>query len=192
MNFINAIGMFMLIFALCGCSSEETAPPTPEPSVIIIETVPEPSDVSVPEDESPNEAPAPSESAPAELPAPGVTVTLYRGDDQAEKLLPQEATLPELSPQAILDKLMELAVFSEAIPVNSFTVDNYNVIQLDLGESFKTQINAMGTSGEYIMMGSLVNSFLDAFEADSLRLKINGEDLETGHNVYDYDLTRFQ
>ena len=96
--------------------------------------------------------------------------------------------LPVNEALELLEKLFEKGVFSEAVKAGSFSVDNYNIIHLDLDESFKKQMNSMGTSGEYIMLGSLANTFLDAFDADGLSLSVNGEILETGHTIYDFTI----
>ena len=45
-----------------------------------------------------------------------------------------------------------------------------------------------GTAGEYLTMGSVVNTFLTAFDAETMTLTVNGKPLETGHDIYDYDL----
>jgi len=39
------------------------------------------------------------------------------------------------------------------------------------------------------MMGSLTNTVLDAYDADSLVLTVDGEVLETGHSIYDFELS---
>ena len=41
------------------------------------------------------------------------------------------------------------------------------------------------------MLGSLVNTFMDAFDADGVFLTIDGKALETGHNIYDQTLGFF-
>lgn len=121
-----------------------------------------------------------------------VTVTLYTGDENAEKLIPVDCELAELTPQAIADKLCELGVFGEAITVNSFITDSANVIMLDMGKDFEAQVKNTGTAGEYIMIGSLVNSFLSAYSADGLILSVDGKTLETGHEIYDRTMVFFE
>ena len=48
------------------------------------------------------------------------------------------------------------------------------------------------TSGEYVILGSVVNTFLTAYDADAIIITVDGEVLETGHSVYDQPLTLYQ
>jgi len=119
-------------------------------------------------------------------------INVYYGDETCENILSEQMTVSELSPENILAALLEKDVVSEPVAVKSFLMDKTGVIRLDLGAEFGTMINAMGTSGEYIMMGALVNSFLDAYNASGLMLQVDGKTLETGHNIYDYTLTFYE
>ncbi|MGM9588272.1 MAG: GerMN domain-containing protein [Candidatus Limivicinus sp.] len=169
-------------FSLCACGEQTPPPTTPEPDDVAAPVLP------VPED-SPEPVPEVSEEPSA---APGISVTLYKGDDNAEFVVPVECEIAEQSPQAIVDKLVELGVFGSAVTANSFTVDNSNVIHLDMGQDFAAQIFSSGTAGEHIMVGSLVNSFISVFEADAVLITVDGKPFESGHAVYDYALSFFE
>ena len=41
---------------------------------------------------------------------------------------------------------------------------------LDLSEAFGAYASSMGTDGEYVVIAALTDTFLDAYQADSLRL----------------------
>ena len=183
-------------FSLCACGEQTPPPTTPEPDDVAAPILPVPEDspepvpeVSAEPSEEPSAAPEVSEEPSA---APGISVTLYKGDDNAENVVPVECEIAEQSPQAIVDKLVELGVFGSAVTANSFTVDNSNVIHLDMGQDFATQIFSSGTAGEHIMVGSLVNSFISVFEADAVLITVDGKPFESGHAVYDYALSFFE
>lgn len=167
----------VMAFTLCACGKTETViiPPKNSPTV---------------ESSAPAESEKPE--APAESPIPEYVVNIYYGDENAENILYEGLVINELSPQTLLDELYRKGVFSAPVTAGSFTVDNYNVIHLDLDSAFGSQISAMGTSGEQMMMGSLVNTFLDAFDADGLSLTVEGKILETGHVIYDFTLEFFE
>lgn len=191
-----------LVFSLCSCGDQTPPPTTPEPDDVAAPVLPVPEDSPEPAPEvsaEPSAAPEVSEepSAAPEMSvepsaAPGISVTLYKGDDNAEYVIPVECEIAEQSPQAIVDKLVELGVFGSAVTANSFTVDNSNVIHLDMGQDFATQIFSSGTAGEHIMVGSLVNSFISVFEADAVLITVDGNPFESGHAVYDYALSFFE
>lgn len=128
-------------------------------------------------------------AAPTAEPVPeAVTLNLYHADDNFENIVCDAVSIPELSPEYIMAALHENGVLSETVAVNSFLMDKTGVIRLDLAASFGTMMNSTGTSGEYIMMGSLVNTFLDAYGASGLNLLVDGETLETGHSIYDWTM----
>ena len=183
-------------FSLCACGEQTPPPTTPEPDDVAAPILPVPEDspepvpeVSAEPSEEPSAAPEVSEEPSA---APGISVTLYKGDDNAENVVPVECEIAEQSPQAIVDKLVELGVFGSAVTANSFTVDNSNVIHLDMGQDFAAQIFSSGTAGEHIMVGSLVNSFISVYEADAVLITVDGNPFESGHAVYDYALSFFE
>ncbi|MBQ3210065.1 MAG: GerMN domain-containing protein [Oscillospiraceae bacterium] len=118
-------------------------------------------------------------------------ITVYYSDENCENLLSESVSIPELSPENIMAALLEKGAISQSVSVNSFLMDKTGVIRLDLGKEFGGMISAMGTSGEYMMMGALVNTFLDAYSASGLMLQVDGKTLETGHSIYDFTLEYF-
>lgn len=132
-------------------------------------------------------------SAPTAEPVPeSVSINLYHGNENFDNIVYDVVTIPELSPDYIMTALHEQGVLSESVAVNSFLMDKTGIIHLDLAGNFGTIMNSTGTSGEYIMMGSLVNTFLDAYQASGLNLQVDGKTLETGHSIYDWTLEYFR
>lgn len=191
---LSVILCLALILSLCACGKKTPPPTTPVPDDVEAPVLPVPEDSPEPVPEV-SEEPAVSEQPPVseEPVAPsGVSVTLYKGDDNAENVIPVECEIAEQSPQAIVDKLVELGVFGSAVTANSFTVDNSNVIHLDMGQDFAALIFSSGTAGEHIMVGSLVNSFISVYEADAVLITVDGKPFESGHAVYDFALSFFE
>ena len=50
----------------------------------------------------------------------------------------------------------------------------------------------MGTAGEYLLLGSVVNTFLDNLDGESILITVDGETLESGHEIYDRELTFYE
>ena len=58
-------------------------------------------------------------------------------------------------------------------------------LHLDLNKAFSEYLNTMGNSGEQIVLSSLVNTFLDAWDGDCIYITSNGKVLQTDHRTYE-------
>ena len=63
---------------------------------------------------------------------------------------------------------------------------------LDLNQAFLDQLYTMGSSGEKMLIGSIVNTFLSAYSCETVLLTVNGEAFDSGHTVYDFPLGFFE
>ena len=134
-------------------------------------------------------------------------VTLYLPNDNADGFDTVEETV-EASPQGIVDALIAHGVLPEGVTVDAFEtvgdgvetqegdVVSYEVgelsITLDLSEEFLSAVTGTDTAGETMVMGSLVNTILTAYNARTLTLTCGGKVVETGHAVYDEPMTFFE
>ena len=149
-------------------------------------------DITAPDaTEAPTEAltEAPTES-PTEAPteAPLQSLTLYYGDDNAEFILSKEVQVAEITADTIIEQLISAGVLREGVAVNSM-FQNGSSLFVDFNQEFANLVCSMGTAGEYIIIGSTVNTFLGAFQATSVTFTVNGQVLESGHAIYDFPLT---
>jgi len=55
------------------------------------------------------------------------------------------------------------------------------LIELDLSSEFNGFMAAQGSWGEFVALGSLVNTFLSAFNAENILITVGGEVLSTPH-----------
>ncbi len=120
------------------------------------------------------------------------TLHVYYGDETGEKVVFHESTVDAITPEVVVEQLIENNVLNEDIKVVDFQKqeeDGVSLIHIDFSEAFQTQLFQTGTSGEWIMMASVVNTFLDAFDAEKIRITVDGVVLESGHAIYDDYLT---
>ena len=117
----------------------------------------------------------------------GVSVTYYHGNDWGS-VVPETTLIPKLTAQALLDLLAEQKVIPEGTTVRNFKLTE-GIINLDLSKEFETEAKNLGSFKEQIMLGALVNTFLDAYDAEGLELTTEGRILKTGFHVYDDILT---
>ncbi len=118
----------------------------------------------------------------------GYPITLYVPNEDITGFLQINTEIPELEVSQIFSALAEAGALKEEAKANSLEIQGTKLL-LDVNDAFAAQVGGYGTSGEYYMMGSVVNTLLTAYQADALFITANGEILETGHSIYDYGLT---
>ncbi len=125
-----------------------------------------------------------------EVPA---VVRIYRSDANAEHFLAFGMQLDgtEITADA-LNGAMDGLIFENGAAFNTVAVDDAGHITADLNDAFAVQLRSIGTTGEYFLVGGIVNTLLDAFDGTDVALTVNGAPLESGHTVYDTALTRFE
>ena len=124
-----------------------------------------------------------------ELPA---VVRVYRINANADGFLAVGFRLDaeEITADA-LNTAMNGLLFENGAALNTVEVDEAGHIKADLNDAFAAQVRSFGTSGEYYIVGGVVNTLLDVYDGADVTLTVNGAPLESGHAVYDTALTRF-
>ena len=124
-----------------------------------------------------------------DLPA---VVRVYRINANADGFLAVGVRLDgeEITADA-LNAAMNGLLFENGAAFHTVTVDEAGHIQADLNDAFAAQVRSFGTSGEYYLVGGVVNTLLDVYDGADVTLTVNGAPLESGHAVYDMALTRF-
>lgn len=119
-----------------------------------------------------------------------VTVNVYFSNSDATGFEISKEELQSLTPQALVNELARVNVVAIDTEVLEFSQAEKS-LSLDLSAEFSKYLNMMGTTGEYIVVGSLVNTFLDAYEAEEITITVKGKTLETSHAIYDKPLTKY-
>jgi hypothetical protein len=133
----------------------------------------------------------PAETVQAGEETPSVPVLLYLPGENAIGFT-TETALTDGTPEHIVSLLVSEKALPEGSSLLDFVIDGkLQQAKVDMnavyGQSF-----GKGTSEEYQLLGCLVNTLLTYFEQEEILLTIEGETLETGHNVYDYPLRIFE
>lgn len=202
------LSLALLAACLTGCTSTTVADDTGETVPPAAEDTTD-TDAAKEEDTGTvSEEDAETEEIPDIAVAEEMEITLYLPDDQAESFEEVTETV-DAQPQGVVDALIAHGALPEGVKVNSFTMrDNGTetqegdtvsytagdtlTIDLDLSQEFADAAASTGTAGEQMLLGSLVNTMLKAYNADELNLTCDGAPLETGHNVYDQPLTFYE
>jgi len=118
-------------------------------------------------------------------------VTLFLPNDDATGFVEQSAALDGDSAQAVVDALSEAGALPGGVEVLSCSLNGTGQdaqLSLDLSAAFGEAMQSAGSAGETMALGSLTNTMLAYFDAQTLLLTCEGEPLATGHNVYDEPL----
>lgn len=144
---------------------------------------------------------------PAVTTAPNTVQTEYQEETTSEDtqlplniFVPNEnvdgfSTIPtvidQLDADLILDTLIEHSVLNEGIELNSIELVG-SQLNMDFNQAFLDQLLNYGSSGEKMMIGSVVNTFLSVYDAKTVYITVNGEIMESGHVIYDFPMEFFE
>ena len=167
--------MFIFCLILSGCTNqpvttEKPTPPTTAP-VATVETA-EPDFPTVDETEA------------TEL----IRMTVYYPDENAIGFLTKEMEGKTLS---FLEAMIEVGVLNEDVKVNSMAREDTH-LTIDFNQAFRDIICTMGTSGERMIIGSVVNTLIANYEVETVSITVDGETWESGHVIYDFPMSFFE
>lgn len=200
------VGVLVMAMALSACGSKEEDRKEPvsagEATVAPVETA------APVETETPSQEPqaeetnepvveetatvAPKENEPAKEEE---GITIYYGDENAEYILSTQIPKQEITPELLVSELAKRDILTPDVTVNSFKETEkggVKTLSIDFGEKFRGILFAQGSAGEYIMMGSIVDTFLKAYGAESMTITVEGEILESGHCIYESEMKFYE
>lgn len=124
----------------------------------------------------------------------GIPIRIYHSDDSGETLCVSMARTEEITPEILLLNLSFYHMIPDTASVQGFEQKKQEeglMLTLDLSEDFKIYLSGLDASAETVAMGSLVNTFLDAYQGNSILITSEGETLNTGHGIYSEALNRY-
>lgn len=124
----------------------------------------------------------------AEKTEEGAALHIYSGDEQAENIVRETVYVDEVTEQVVMEHLvsaLEMDQNAELKSISFGTNGGDQVVMLDLNQAFADYVKRMSASGEYIVMGSLTNTFLDCYQCDVMLVTAEGKVLDTGRNIYE-------
>lgn len=121
-------------------------------------------------------------------------LTLYLPNENADGWDVTKNQMEQITPDIIIGQLVGAGAIPDSVTVVSFGEDqgeNGLILKLDLSSNFAEGLLNMGTAGEYLTMGAVVNSFLDTYQADGIEITAGGNVIETGHTSFEGVLNHF-
>ena len=138
-----------------------------------------------------SQEPAPT-SVDIPTPVP-MNITIYHGNENADGFESEIYEVFYFNSTTLIEKLIEAEVLTQEVELLSEEYDG-SCLHLDFNNAFRDLLCSMGTAGEYIIIGSLVNTFLENYQdtVTSIFITVNGEIIESGHVIYDFELIRYE
>lgn len=124
-----------------------------------------------------------------------VEIKVYVSNDDATAFVSESVKIDELTSENIVKVLIEKSVLSsdvQALKCDKQTVDGVESLNVDFNEAFGAYVCSMGTTGEYYTIGSVVNTFLDAYGCEKIKITVEGNTLESGHAEYPGYMNHFE
>ena len=176
--------ILMSAFLMAGCGKKEADPSTEQeekkPAVTQeTEVTEEEQDEQKTEDTADKETPdAEDANTDAEPQEEKREVRIYYIDDATGE--PASVNMVISDENDIWAELQEKGILEDNCKLLSFEVDEANgQIDLDFNAALGDRIRSFGTTGETEIIGCLINTYLDAYGCDGIRLTEEGSRLET-------------
>ena len=128
----------------------------------------------------------PEETAP--VIAAKLTYTVYLPDENAEGFVQQTVETDQIDANSVLAELQAKGAIPDTVAINSFGLEGTQLV-IDFNQAFGDLVCSTGTSGERMIIGSVFNTFMNAFQADTVSFTVEGGILESGHVIYDFPIT---
>ena len=204
-NFFALFLVFMMVTALVGCGTDKDTDPDSmaeqeqqtteqKEEATKDEDLQTTEDISEEPEDQTTEGNTDSDVNPVK-PKDPIHLILYKSNENADGFIETSVEIEELNEHGIVEHLILADILAAGTKLNEIekkTENNSLLLILDFNEKFTERLFSYGTTGEYLMMGSVVNTFLKAYEADSVMIRVNGGIVESGHMIYDEPMSFFK
>ena len=139
--------------------------------------------------ESPNEEETGNQSEqpvtsdePVDDTAEGRIITVYYVDAQTAEIVSESVEIHD--EYDIWNALKENGILTEDCELLSLTVNEAEKkIDLDFNSAVGDRVRSMGTTGETEIVGCIINTYLEAYGCEGIRLTEEGRTFETSHGA---------
>ena len=135
------------------------------------------------EEETGNQSDQPVTSdEPVDDTAEGRIITVYYVDAQTAEIVSESVEIHD--EYDIWNALKENGILTEDCELLSLTVNEAEKkIDLDFNSAVGDRVRSMGTTGETEIVGCIINTYLEAYGCEGIRLTEEGRTFETSHGA---------
>lgn len=169
------LSLLLCCILLTGCTGKptETGKPT-QPT-----TIPETTEGSVTVPSAPEEV-----TEAVEI----TRLTVYYPDEDAISFLTKTIEAEQLT---FLEAMIEVGVLNEDVEIYSIAREETH-LTIDFNSAFRDLVCTMGTSGERMIIGSVVNTLIANYGVETVAITVDGDVWESGHVLYDFPMSFFE
>ncbi|WP_101695482.1 GerMN domain-containing protein [Dorea phocaeensis] len=123
------------------------------------------------------------------------TVTVFAPNENADGFVTVNLEASAVTEGWVTEQLIAngtLPADVQALSCKKTEVDGVTSLDLDMNQAFQKFLQSMGTAGEYVVMGSVTNTFLNAYDCEQVKITVEGQTLATGHAEYPGYMTKFE
>lgn len=185
----------MLVLAGCGKSEpEETKEEENQTEALEIENQEDNEDQIGKEDDIENSKDQEPETEQQETAVSSKIVTIYSPNEMADGFITEEVEASEVTESWVVEQLIAKGVIPgnvQALSCTETQEGGIKSLKLDLNQAFADFLQSLGSTGEYMVVGSVCNTFLDAYDCSQVQITVEGNVLETGHAEYPGYMIKF-
>ncbi|WP_270643818.1 GerMN domain-containing protein [Merdimonas faecis] len=185
----------MLVLAGCGKSEpEETKEEKNQTEALEIENQEDNEEQIGKEDDTEDSKAQGSESEQQETAVSSKTVTIYSPNEMADGFVTEDVQTTDVTESWVVEQLIAQGVIPgnvQALSCAETQEDGVKSLNLDLNQAFADFLQSLGSTGEYMVVGSVCNTFLDAYDCNQVQITVEGNALATGHAEYPGYMSQF-
>ncbi len=127
----------------------------------------------------------------SEVKEEAVAVYVYKIDTHSGERITEVKECEELNEAVVWELLKDVEIVPKESSVLAFE-EKGNRLELDVDVAFGDWLRSFGTTGEREIVSCVVNTYLDAYKAEEIKLTEEGQVLCTGHAEYAEYLRKFE
>lgn len=113
---------------------------------------------------------------------PTFMATVYYADDQTAEITWKDVEVS--NEYEVWEALKETGILTDDCELLSLKVnEDENTLDLDFNSATGDRIRSMGTTGETEIIGCIINTYLETYSANGIKLTEEGQPLETSHGA---------
>ncbi|MGO5051963.1 GerMN domain-containing protein [Lachnospiraceae bacterium LCP25S3_G4] len=124
-----------------------------------------------------------------------IAINVYYGNENADGFEIDQVQIDSLTPEILIQQLQKKNILPDSVTIlncDTGELDGKKTLDLNFSNDFASYINQNGSSGERMILGSVCNTFLEAYDCEWISIRVEGKFLETGHQVYSEYMEKYE